>query len=256
MALDQLERAARQVAAADLVTVLTGAGISTDSGIPDFRGPNGVWTKNPAAERMFTLQAYLTDPELRRRSWRDRAEHAAWTAQPNTGHRALVELERSGRMGPLVTQNIDGLHQAAGSSPERVIEVHGTLHVARCLSCGARSPMQVVLARVAAGEPDPPCELCGGLLKSATISFGQALDPQVWWAAASAARACDLLLVAGSSLQVQPVASLCDVAVGAGARLLIMNAEATPYDALADVVVHEPLAEALPALVGSVLARG
>jgi NAD-dependent deacetylase len=253
VALDQLERAARQVAAAGTVTVLTGAGISTDSGIPDFRGPNGVWTKNPAAERMFTLQAYLTDPELRRRAWRDRAEHAAWTAQPNAGHRALVELERSGRMGALVTQNIDGLHQAAGS--RRVIEVHGTLHAAQCLSCGARSPMRVVLARVTAGEPDPPCELCGGLLKSATVSFGQALDPQVWRAAVSAARACDLLLVAGSSLQVQPVASLCDVAVGAGARLLIMNAEATPYDLLADVVVREPLAEALPALVGSVLAR-
>ncbi|HEY5184299.1 MAG TPA: Sir2 family NAD-dependent protein deacetylase [Actinomycetes bacterium] len=253
MALDQLERAARQVAASGTVTVLTGAGISTDSGIPDFRGPNGVWTKNPAAERMFTLQTYLTDPELRRRSWRDRAEHAAWTAQPNSGHRALVELERSARMGALVTQNIDGLHQAAGSG--RVIEVHGTLHAAQCLSCGARSPMQVVLARVTAGEPDPPCELCGGLLKSATVSFGQALDPQVWRAAVSAARAGDLLLVAGSSLQVQPVASLCDVAVGSGARLLIMNAEATPYDALADVVVREPLAEAPPAVVGSVLAR-
>jgi len=253
VALDQLERAARQVAASGTVTVLTGAGISTDSGIPDFRGPNGVWTKNPAAERMFTLQTYLTDPELRRRSWRDRAEHAAWTAQPNSGHRALVELERSARMGALVTQNIDGLHQAAGSG--RVIEVHGTLHAAQCLSCGARSPMQVVLARVTAGEPDPPCELCGGLLKSATVSFGQALDPQVWRAAVSAARAGDLLLVAGSSLQVQPVASLCDVAVGSGARLLIMNAEATPYDALADVVVREPLAEAPPAVVGSVLAR-
>jgi NAD-dependent deacetylase len=228
VAANQLERAARQVAAAGTVTVLTGAGISTDSGIPDFRGPNGVWTKNPAAERMFTLQAYLTDPELRRRSWRDRADHAAWTAQPNAGHRALVELERSGRMGALAAQ---------------------------CLSCGARSPMRVVLARVAAGEPDPPCELCGGLLKSATISFGQALDPRVWRSAVRAAQTCDLLLVAGSSLQVHPVASLCDVAVGAGARLLIMNAEATPYDGLADVVVREPLAEALPALVGSVLAR-
>jgi NAD-dependent deacetylase len=256
VAVDQLERAARQVAAAGTVTALTGAGISTDSGIPDFRGPNGLWTKNPAAERMFTLQAYLTDPELRRQSWRSRADHAAWTAQPNAGHRALVALERSGRMGTLVTQNIDGLHQAAGSSPERVIEVHGTLHAVQCLSCGARSPMRAALARVAAGEDDPPCERCGGLLKSATIAFGQPLDPRVWRAAVRAAQSCDLLLVAGSSLQVHPVASLCDVAVGAGARLLIMNGESTPYDDLADVVVREPLAQALPALVGSVLAAG
>ncbi len=246
--------AARLVAAAGAVTVLTGAGISTDSGIPDFRGPNGVWTRDPAAERMFTLQAYLTDPEVRRRSWRQRAEHAAWTARPNAGHRALVDLERAGRMDALVTQNIDGLHQAAGSSPERVIEVHGTLHAVQCLGCGARTPMAVALDRVARGEPDPVCELCGGILKSATVSFGQALDPRVWRAAVEAAQRCDLLLVAGSSLQVHPVASLCDVAVGAGARLVIMNAEPTPYDGLADAVVREPLGVALPALVEWVLA--
>ena len=194
---------------ASRVTVLTGAGISTDSGIPDFRGPQGIWTKDPAAQRMSTLSAYVADPELRVRSWQNRRAHSAWTAEPNVGHRALVDLERTGKLVAILTQNIDGLHQKAGSSPEKVLELHGTLWEAECLSCRERRPMAEALDRVDAGEPDPPCAACGGILKSATISFGQALDPDVLQRAFEAAADCDLFLAIGSSLTVQPAAGTC-----------------------------------------------
>jgi len=231
------------------ITVLTGAGISTESGIPDFRGPQGLWTTNPEAQRMFTLSSYVSDPEVRRRSWRNRREHPAWTAEPNAGHRALVDLERTGRLRAVVTQNIDGLHQRAGSDPERVIEIHGTLWRAECLSCHRRVPMADVLARVDAGEDDPDCAACGGLLKSATISFGQALDPAVLRAATVAAVDCELFLAVGTSLTVHPAAALPDLARTAGARLVVVNAEPTPYDEVADAVLREPIGRVLPRLV-------
>jgi NAD-dependent deacetylase len=237
------------VQAAAAVTVLTGAGISTDSGIPDFRGPNGLWTRNPAAERLSSYDDYVRDAEVRRRAWQARKDHPAWTAEPNDGHRALVDLERSGRLLALVTQNIDGLHQRAGSSPEKVIEVHGTMWWVQCLSCEVRTPMAETLARVEAGEDDPPCAVCGGILKSATISFGQRLDNDVLEAAAIAAHDCDLFLAIGSSLTVRPAAGLCEVAVDADARLVVINAQPTPYDDLADVVLRQPIGEILPALV-------
>ena len=231
---------------AERVTVLTGAGISTDSGIPDYRGPNGVWTRNPEAARMSTIDDYLADPEVRRRSWQTRKVHPAWDAEPSAGHRALAEFEKTGRLVALVTQNVDGLHQRAGST--NVIEVHGTIWWAECLTCMVRTPMADVLARVDA-EPDPPCLQCGGILKSATISFGQQLDPDVIDAAARAAAGCDVMLAIGSSLTVHPAAGLCDIAVGRGARLVVINAEPTPYDALADAVLRDPIGEVLPALV-------
>jgi len=234
---------------AQRVTVLTGAGISTDSGIPDFRGPNGLWTKNPEAARMATLQDYVADPEVRRRAWQSRKTHSAWTAEPNAGHRALVDLDKSGRLHAVVTQNIDELHQRAGLDRDKVIEVHGTVWWAECLSCRVRSPMADELARVSDEVPDPPCTLCGGILKSATISFGQQLDPDVLDAAARAATASDVFVAVGSSLTVHPAAGLCDLAVGAGARFVVINAEPTPYDDLADVVLREPIGEILPALV-------
>src|SRR3954469_10532279 len=171
----ELDRARDLVRSAQAITVLTGAGISTDSGIPDFRGPNGVWTKNPEAEKLSTLSEYVSDPEVRRRAWRSRRDHPAWSAEPNAGHRALVDLERTGRLVAIVTQNIDGLHQKAGSSRDKVIEIHGTMHEVECLSCARRTRMSDELMRVDAGETDPPCEACGGILKSATISFRQAL---------------------------------------------------------------------------------
>jgi NAD-dependent deacetylase len=231
---------------AQQITVLTGAGVSTDSGIPDFRGPNGVWTRNPAAERMATLQDYFADPDVRRRSWQARRTHSAWTAEPNAGHHALVDLDKTGRLVAIVTQNVDGLHQRAGST--NVIEVHGTIWWAECLTCGVRSAMADVLARLD-DEPDPPCLQCGGILKSATISFGQRLDNDVLDAAARAAMECDLFLAIGSSLTVRPAAGLCDVAVDAGARLVVINAEPTPYDELASAVLREPIGEILPALL-------
>jgi NAD-dependent deacetylase len=251
---DDLARARELISTAERITVLTGAGISTDSGIPDFRGPNGVWTKNPGAERLATLSTYVEDPEVRRTSWRNRREHPAWQAEPNAAHRSLVALERSGQLVAIVTQNIDGLHQRAGSDPNRVIEVHGTMHEVECLSCGRRTPMADVLLRVDAGEEDPYCEICGGILKSATISFGQALVPSVISAAVSAAEGADVFLAIGSSLTVHPAAGLCDVAVESGAVLVIVNAQPTPYDGLArgsgGVVLRSPIGAVLPALVG------
>jgi len=246
-----VETVAAWVRSAGALTVLTGAGISTDSGIPDFRGPQGVWTRDPSAQRMSSIADYVRDPGVRRRAWASRREHPAWTAVPNTGHRALVELERTGRLRALLTQNIDGLHQQAGSSPELVVELHGTIWVAECLGCGRRIPMREALARVDAGDPDPACEACGGLLKSATVSFGQALRPEVYAAAVRAARECDVFLAAGTSLQVQPAAGLCELAVRSGARLVVLNAEPTPYDALAAAVVREPLGAVLPSLAAA-----
>jgi len=236
--------------AARRVTVLTGAGISTDSGIPDFRGPQGVWTKDPKAERLATLQAYMSDAGLRRDAWRLRLEHPAWTAEPGPGHRALAALEAKERLHHLITQNIDGLHQKAGTSPEILIEIHGTIREVVCMSCGERAAMEKALERVRAGEDDPACRSCGGILKSATISFGQNLVPEDLERASRASEGCDLFLAIGSSLVVYPVAYLPKIALGAGARLVIVNAEPTPYDSQADAAFHAPIAEVLPALVG------
>jgi NAD-dependent deacetylase len=241
--------ATQLLTAAERVAVLTGAGISTDSGIPDYRGPNGLWTHDPQAARMSTLADYVADPEVRRRAWRSRRTHPAWTAAPNDAHRALIGLERSGRLVALLTQNIDELHQRAGSDPDLVVELHGTIWWAECLGCRARTPMADELARVSDDVPDPACTACGGILKSATISFGQQLDPYVVERAVKAASGCDLFLAIGSSLTVHPAAGLCQVAVDAGAALIVVNAEPTPYDALATAVVREPIGAALPALV-------
>jgi len=237
---------------ANRVVVLTGAGISTESGIPDFRGPQGVWTKNPEAEKMATLQYYMSDREVRVRAWRSRIDHEAWTAQPNAGHLAIADLERKGKLHTLVTQNVDGLHHMAGSSPERIVEIHGTMREVNCMSCGERAPMERALARVRAGEEDPPCRTCGGILKSATISFGQQLVQEDLERAYLAAEGSDLFLAVGTSLVVYPVADLPRVALSAGARLVIVNAEETPYDRVAHAVVRERLGDVLPRIVALV----
>ncbi|MGH9290783.1 MAG: SIR2 family NAD-dependent protein deacylase [Acidimicrobiales bacterium] len=236
---------------AERIVVLTGAGISTESGIPDFRGPNGVWTRNPGAERRATLQNYMSDPEVRREAWQTRLRHPGLSARPNAGHRALVDLERRGKLDTLVTQNIDGLHQAAGSDPATVVEVHGTMHKVVCMSCGERAPMERALERVRAGEDDPPCRSCGGILKSATISFGQNLVAEDLQRAMEAARRCDLMLAVGSTLAVYPVADMVPVARMAGARIVIVNAEETAMDDLADAVIRGAIGEVLPQLVGT-----
>jgi NAD-dependent deacetylase len=250
-AMTPLTRARALLDAADRVTVLTGAGISTASGIPDFRGPDGVWTKNPGAERTATLRHYLSDPEVRRRAWQLRLSSGMWDAEPNDGHRALVELERRGVLHTLVTQNIDGLHHAAGSDPERVVEIHGNVRDVVCLSCGDRRPMAHALDRVRAGEDDPACHGCGGILKSATISFGQSLVEGDLVRAHGAALACDVFVAVGTSLTVSPICDLVPIAHQAGAAVLIVNAEATPFDHLAAAVVREPISDALSVLVGN-----
>jgi NAD-dependent deacetylase len=234
------------VEAAKRVVVLTGAGISTESGIPDFRGPQGVWTRDPEAEKLSDIHYYVADPEVRRKSWRARLAHPAWTARPNAGHAAIVELERRGKLHALITQNIDGLHQKAGNSPGRVIEVHGTVHDVVCLGCGRKGPMQATLERVRLGEPDPACKGCGGILKSDTISFGQALVPAVIDRAMQSAQEGDLLLAVGTSLKVFPVANAVPIARAAGARIVIMNAEPTQFDDIADALLNGLISAELP----------
>ena len=245
----ELAQAMELMRGAQRIAVLTGAGVSTDSGIPDFRGPNGVWTKNPAAERTATLQHYLADPETRKAAWRSRIDSPMFDAEPNSGHRAIADLEHTGRVLAVITQNVDGLHQKAGSNPDHVYELHGNAHRVKCWSCGEEAPMERALARVRAGEEDPPCRTCGGILKSATISFGQNLEVDVIMAAERAALACDLLLVVGSTLMVHPAAGLVPIAASSGAALIIVNLEATAYDHLADVVLQRPIGDVLPALV-------
>ncbi|MFM7410881.1 MAG: SIR2 family NAD-dependent protein deacylase [Actinomycetota bacterium] len=244
-----VEAARALVSDARHITVLTGAGISTNSGIPDFRGPNGLWTKNPKAEKMATLQHYLADAEVRELAWQSRIHSPAWSAQPNAGHLALVELERQGRLHALVTQNIDELHQRAGNDPDRVIEVHGTMFTSVCWSCGDKLPMAETLERVRAGDVDPSCRLCGGVLKSDTISFGQALVPEVIARAMAAAEACDLFLAIGSTLSVFPAANAVPRAKAAGAKVVIVNGGPTEMDRLADAVVNGDISEVLPGLV-------
>lgn len=237
------------VARARSVVVLTGAGISTDSGIPDFRGPQGLWTRNPEAEKMATLQHYVADSGVRARSWQWRLETEANKREPNAGHRALVALERAGHLDTLVTQNVDGLHQAAGSDPTRIVEIHGTLREVECLGCGERAPIGRALDRVRGGEADPACRTCGGILKSATISFGQGLVAEDLARAEQAALACDLLLAIGTTLAVYPIASMVPVAKNAGARIVIVNGDGTEMDELADELLRGSISEILPRLV-------
>jgi NAD-dependent deacetylase len=244
-----IDEVRRWIHEAENLVVLTGAGISTDSGIPDFRGPQGVWTKNPQAEKQATLSHYLGDPEVRRRAWRSRMESGFFSAEPNAGHRALAELDRRGRIHTLITQNVDGLHHASGVEPSRIVEVHGNVREWACLTCGARGPMEDALDRVRNGEDDPPCPACGGIIKSATISFGQQLVPEDIQRAEEAALVADVLLAVGSTLQVHPVAGVVPLAKRAGARIVIVNNEPTPYDGIADAVLREPIGQALPALV-------
>ncbi|KOX26109.1 SIR2 family NAD-dependent protein deacylase [Streptomyces sp. ESR1.13] len=232
-----------------LVAVLSGAGVSTDSGIPDYRGPNGLWRRDPEAEKLVTYASYMGDPEIRRRSWRMRRDTAALGAGPNAAHRAVAELERRGVPVRVLTQNVDGLHQLAGVPARKVLELHGTARAYVCTGCRARGPMADALARIDAGEDDPPCRECGGVLKPATVMFGESLDPVVLGEAVAVSKACEVFVAVGTSLQVQPAAGLAGVAVDHGARLIVVNAEPTPYDDLADEVVREPIGTALPELL-------
>jgi NAD-dependent deacetylase len=236
-----VEALARSIADSSSVVAFTGAGISTESGIPDFRGPQGVWTKVDPSE--FTIQNYIANREHRRRVWQMRLERSTQTYQPNDGHRALVDLERMGKLDCVITQNIDGLHQAAGS--DRVLELHGSWLSVKCLSCDRRDPAEVAYQRVRAGEDDPHCLECGGLLKSATVSFGESLPAEVVDEAFMRASDCDLMIAIGSSLVVYPAAGIPMAAARAGARLVIINHEPTPMDEFAALVIRGGAGEVL-----------
>jgi len=246
---EDLAEVAGWIQKARRIAVLTGAGISTESGIPDFRGPQGVWTKNPGAEKMATLSHYVAEKEVRERAWQHRLESPTWNAEPNAGHHALVRLERAGNLLLLVTQNVDGLHLKAGTSPGKLVEIHGSMREVVCLDCGERAPMERALARVQAGESDPPCRSCGGILKSATISFGQGLVEHDLHRAERAANECDLMFAIGTTLSVYPIAAIVPIAKRGGARVVILNAEPTEMDDLADAVVRGPIGALLPRLV-------
>ncbi len=247
-----LDQIANWLRGADYVTALTGAGISTESGIPDFRGPQGVWTKNPEAEKTAQLSYYMGDSEVRKKSWQNRTRSEMFTAKPNAAHHALVDLERKGALHALVTQNVDGLHHAAGQSPGIVVEIHGNVREVKCMSCGWHGPMEETLDRVRAGEEDPHCLECGGILKSATISFGENLVPDDLDRSQLVAARAEVFLAIGTSLVVYPAAGLPEVALRNGARLIILNAEETPFDPLADAVVREPLGAVLPEIAARI----
>ena len=237
-----------------LVAILSGAGISTDSGIPDYRGPNGLWQRDPEAQKLVTYEYYMGDPEIRRRSWQMRRKNRTLQAEPNAAHRAVAGLERARVPARVITQNVDGLHQLAGMPARKVLELHGTARTVVCTGCQAKAPMEDALARVAAGEEDPPCLECGGILKSATVMFGERLDPAVLGEAIAITKACQVFIAVGTSLQVQPAAGLAGLAADHGARLIIVNAEPTPYDDQADEVVREPIGTALPELLRKIAA--
>jgi NAD-dependent deacetylase len=246
-----MDRARALIDSAASVAVLTGAGISTDSGIPDFRGPQGLWTKNPKAEKASNIRFYVADPEVRRANWAARASGELWAnVEPNVGHHALVHLERRGKLHTLITQNVDELHQRAGNSPALVVEVHGTTRKVACLSCEYRDNMEEAIERVRAGEADPDCPRCGGLLKSATVSFGQSLDAEDLRRSEIAAHEAEVFLTVGTSLAVFPINETVKIARQAGARIVIVNGEPTALDHLADVVLRAQIADVLPSIVG------
>lgn len=231
------------------IVFLTGAGISTAAGIPDFRGPEGVWTKDPEAELTSTLSWYLGDEGVRRKAWLMRAHAGVWEKEPTRAHRAIAQFSQEADVAAVITQNIDGLHQAAGSDPARVLEVHGNARTWRCEDCRASGPMAEAVARVHAGEPDPRCPGCGGIIRATTILFEEALEADVIDAAFAAAESCEVMIAVGTGLGVYPVAGLFPLAAENGARTIIVNAEPTPFDRLADEVLAGDLQEALPALL-------
>ena len=198
---------------------------------------------------MATLQHYMADPDVRRRSWQMKRQQAEATLKPNAGHRVLLALEQQGRLHTLVTQNVDGLHHDAGSDPDRIVEIHGTLREAVCMECDDRGPMQATLDRVRAGEEDPACLRCGGILKSATISFGQGLVARDLARAEIAAQECDLMLTVGTTLGVYPIAGIVPIAHERGAGIIILNSGATEMDALAQVRLSGSISEILPQIV-------
>ncbi len=244
---DDLRRAVEMLADRRRILVFTGAGISTDSGIPDFRGPNGIWTKVDPAE--FTIERYLSNPETRRRSWQMRAESGSLSAKPNSAHRAIVSLWKSGKMVGCVTQNIDGLHQRAGMPEDAVVELHGNVQRTECLDCGDRMPTSAVLERVERGESDPRCLLCNGILKASVVLFGEVLPPLATDRAFTMAQEADAVLAVGSTLSVFPAAGIPLEVARSGKPMVIVNLGPTEFDDLADARIESGAGKVLPRLV-------
>lgn len=244
---EQLQDAAELIEQARRIVALTGAGISTESGIPDFRSAGSPWVAQPPV----SYKEFISNAEARQQYWRTRRQLSGQvsSARPNAAHDALAVLERRGKLLGVITQNFDGLHQDAGNAAERVVELHGTSREAACTLCGARSPMADLQRRVDAGEVDPTCALCGGYMKTATILFGQRVPDAVLARAKTLATECDLFLVVGSSLQVTPAANLPRLALSRDMPLIIVNLAPTPLDDYADVVIHGKAGEVLPTII-------
>jgi len=250
MDMEAVAAAARLIHQARKIVVFTGAGISTESGIPDFRSPGGIWSQYNQDD--LTYQKFRSHEKYRKLYWQyDRARYPAMkNARPNAAHRAVVEIERSGRLLALITQNIDGLHQDAGSSPDNIYELHGTVREVGCLDCSTRWVREEITDMMdREGIEVPYCPHCGGPLKCATIAFGQALPPDVLEASFDRARTCDLFLTVGSSLVVQPAALLPNEARRAGARLILVNLSTTPYDQIMDIIIRGKAGDAMASIM-------
>ena len=229
--------AAEMILASKRLVVFTGAGISTESGIPDFRGPGGIWTKFDPED--FTIQKFLRSEETRRKQWKILLEGGLLlNIKPNRAHLAIAELEEMGRLDCVITQNIDNLHQKAGNSPDRIFELHGNMQWVRCLDCGERYPVEQIREKLKNGTEVPECEMCHGILKPDVVFFGETLPPEVLDAATAHSMRCDVFLVVGSSLVVHPAAFMPAYAKEAGARLIIVNIGETPYDSSADILIE------------------
>ncbi|MDY6906741.1 MAG: NAD-dependent deacylase [Chloroflexota bacterium] len=251
---ESIEETVELIRSGERIVVFTGAGVSTESGLPDFRGTGGLWTTyNPDD---FTYQKFLRDPEVRKKQWKMFSMFRMVTGvKPNPAHYAIADLERMGKLDCVITQNVDGMHQRAGVSAEKVIELHGSMAQVKCLSCQRRYPIEEVAQRVEAGEEEPRCAECGGLLKSATISFGEPMPVEETAKAERCSRGCDLMLVVGSSLVVYPAAYMPIYAMEAGAKLVIINIGSTAMDGYAKVVINEKAGEVLPEIIRRVKER-
>ncbi|MHB8909493.1 MAG: NAD-dependent protein deacylase [Syntrophales bacterium] len=248
---ERIGRVAEMILKARRIVVFTGAGVSTESGIPDFRSPGGFWTKFDPED--FTIEKFLSNPETRRKQWRFLVSgDLLKDASPNAAHEAIAELEALGRLDCVITQNIDNLHQKAGNAPGRVYELHGTMHWVRCLQCGGRYALEEVLKKYRAAADPPACEQCGGIMKPDVIFFGEALPEDTLNEATRHAGRCDLLIVVGSSLVVYPAATMPFIAKESGAKLVIVNLTPTPADRIADVVINAAAGDALTRILAAV----
>ena len=253
-AVEKIGRVAEMIREARRIVVFTGAGVSTESGIPDFRSPGGLWSQFDPED--FTIDKFLSSPETRRKQWRFLLSGGLFQdARPNAAHAAIAELEKLGRLECVITQNIDNLHQMAGNDPARVYELHGNIRWIRCLDCGDRTALEEILRTCGAADTPPTCVRCGGIMKPDVIFFGEALPEETLQEATWHANHCDLLLIVGSSLVVYPAAGMPFIAKESGAKLVIVNLTPTPADRIADVVINASAGDVLKRILAEVKRR-